>query len=145
MKRKFVFFLMVLFPVLLSLPEGTRAGEEDLPDLRVIIQVSEDSPKIMSMALNNAMNLVKAVGQDEIAIEVIAYGPGVRFLMQSDQKFRDRISSMMFYGIRFVACGNTLKTMHLPRKDLIQGVTVVQTGVLEIIQKQKQGWAYVRP
>ncbi len=97
------------------------------------------------MALNNAMNVIKVLGQDNVKVEIVAYGPGLKLLLKKNKAFRDRVVSMPFYGVRFVACNNTMKKLKVSKSDLDSGVSVVQAGVLEIMKKQEQGWSYVRP
>src|ERR1700722_8818106 len=52
---------------------------------RVVIQISEDDPKIMNVALNNAENLTKYYQDrgETVQIEFVAYGPGLA-MMRSD-------------------------------------------------------------
>ena len=114
---------------------------------KIVIQVSTDDPRTQTIALNNAVNLQKALGQDNVRIEIVAYGPGLGMLT-STSKQGQRISSLAMQDIQFSACGNTMKgiekkTGKLP--ELLDGVNVVNAGVLRIMELQEQGYAYVRP
>lgn len=114
---------------------------------KVVIQVSTDDPRTQTIALNNAVNLQKALGQDNVQIEIIAYGPGLGMLT-SNSKEGQRITSLAMQDIQFSACGNTMKgiekkTGKMPA--LLEGVTVVEAGVLRLMELQEQGYAYVRP
>ena len=51
----------------------------------------------------------------------------------------------MMSGIKINACQNTLKAMKLTEKDIYPSVGFVPSGVVEIMQKQQQGWAYLKP
>ncbi|GAB4410346.1 MAG: hypothetical protein OHK0032_06080 [Thermodesulfovibrionales bacterium] len=121
-----------------------RASAKDIQH-RLLIQVSDDNPKTMNLALNNAMNIIKAVGQDNVEIEIVAYGPGLNLVLQKNEAIRDRVLSMQSYGVRFVACGNTMKNLKVSESELVKGVSIVEAGVLEIMEKQEKGWSYVRP
>ena len=44
-----------------------------------------------------------------------------------------------------VACENTMKGQKLTQPDMLKGIGYVPAGVVEIMQKQQQGWAYLRP
>ena len=49
---------------------------------RLAIQVAENNPQVMNLALNNARNVVeyyKAKGE-KVAIEVVTFGPGLHML-----------------------------------------------------------------
>ncbi|HEX7390944.1 MAG TPA: hypothetical protein VF286_12605, partial [Acidiphilium sp.] len=46
----------------------------------LVIQVSEDNPKTWTLALNNAQNVLKFMGDDKVQVVVVAYGPGLKML-----------------------------------------------------------------
>jgi intracellular sulfur oxidation DsrE/DsrF family protein len=48
-------------------------------------------------------------------------------------------------GVKLLACGNTMSLMHTTQQELNPRVGVVPAGIVEIMQKQKEGYAYVRP
>lgn len=114
---------------------------------QVVIQVSTDDAQVQRMALNNATNLQKKFGIDNVQIEIVAYGPGLS-LLTAKSAYPQRVTSMVMQGIRFSACHNTMegikrKTGHLP--DLLEGVKVVPSGTARIVTLQEQGYAYIRP
>jgi len=51
----------------------------------------------------------------------------------------------MTYDVEFIACGNTMKTYHIKKDELIKGVEIVTAGIVELIEKQRDGWTYIRP
>ena len=48
-------------------------------------------------------------------------------------------------GVNFVGCNNSLNSLNLKKEDLINFVNIVPVGVLELIIKQEEGYAYVKP
>jgi len=123
----------------------TYSAESDMH--QVVIQVSTDDKRTQRIAINNAVNLQKHYGMDEIDIEIVAYGPGLTMLTGKDKQAK-RISSLVKQNIRFSACANTMQGMQ--RKTgkqpvLVEGVKVVPAGVSRIIELQKKGYAYIRP
>ncbi len=114
---------------------------------KVVIQVSTDDPRTQTIALNNAVNLQKALGQDNVQIEIVAYGPGLGMLTR-DAKEGKRVTSLAMQDIQFSACGNTMKGIEKKTGKmpvLLEGVTVVEAGVLRIMELEEQGYAYIRP
>ncbi len=114
---------------------------------KLIIQVSTNDIRVQQTALNNAINLQKYYGMDNIDIEIVAYGPGLRMLT-TNHTLAPRVSSLIYQDIRFSACGNTMhaikeKTGFMPK--LVEGVETVRAGVARIIELQEQGYSYVRP
>lgn len=111
---------------------------------QVVIQVSDNDPKKWNLALNNALNVQKALGKDNVDVEIVAYGPGLN-MMKADSKVAGRMNGVLDSGVGLMACGNTMKKMKVGKDDLAGGVTMVQAGVIHIMKRQSEGWAYVRP
>jgi intracellular sulfur oxidation DsrE/DsrF family protein len=114
---------------------------------KIVIQVSTDDPRTQTIALNNAVNLQKHYGVDNITIEIVAYGPGLNMLT-TKSKSVERITSLAQQDITFSACGNTMAKMEAKsgkKPKLLEGVGKVTAGVAQIMELQEQGYAYVRP
>jgi len=114
---------------------------------KLVIQVSTDDPRTQKIAMNNAVNLQKLYGIDNVDIEIVAYGPGLGMLTKKS-KYADRVKSLAVQDIKFSACMNTMnkvkaKKGHLPK--LTEGVGTVTAGVARIIELQEQGYSYIRP
>lgn len=110
----------------------------------VVIQVSEADPAKWEMALINARNVHKAYGDQPIGVEIVAYGPGLKML-HSDSVVASGLAEAQKNGVKLLACGNTMALTHTTHDELTQGVGIVPAGVVEIIQRQQDGYAYVRP
>lgn len=122
-------------------PTLATAGEKP----GVVIQMSEADPAKWNLALNNANNLVSAMGgSSQVDVEIVAYGPGLSMLRE-DSPVSQRLGVALSDGVRLAACGNTMKKMKVTDAELYLGVTVVQAGVKEIVDRQRAGWSYVRP
>lgn len=114
---------------------------------KLVIQVSTDDVRTQTMALNNAVNLQKHYGMDNIEIEIVAYGPGLSLVTQTSE-LSQRVASLTHVDIAFTACGNTMKTIEKKKgkkPELTEGVEIVTAGVARIIELQEQGYAYIRP
>jgi uncharacterized protein len=121
-------------------------AEQDTPH-KVIIQVSTDDVSTQKMALNNAVNLQKLYGLDNVIIEIVAYGPGLGILT-TESAVASRVESLALQDIRFSACQNTMDAQKQKTgllSVLLDGVTTVNAGVARIIELQEQGYAYIRP
>ena len=119
---------------------------------RVIIQVTQNDPGLMNMALNNAQNLTRHYeGKGEsVVIEFVAYGPGLHMLRSDTSPVKDRLSSFALQHPKavFSACGNTLDNQRKQENKeitLVSEARMVQTGIARVMELQEAGWAYVRP
>ena len=111
---------------------------------RVVMQVSDNDPAKWNLALNNARNLQADLGASNVDVEIVAYGPGIGML-KSDSVVGSRIAEALSAGVKVVACDNTMRGQKLGKDDMLAGVGYVGAGVVEIMQRQQQGWAYLRP
>lgn len=111
---------------------------------QIVFSLSEKDEARMNAVLNNVANVQKAYGIDNVQLAVVAYGPGIWSLLK-DSPVRARIASLIKYDIEFVACGNTLESIHKTDDDLIGGVTRVQAGLVEIVERRLSGWVDIKP
>jgi intracellular sulfur oxidation DsrE/DsrF family protein len=51
----------------------------------------------------------------------------------------------MTYDVEFIACGNTMRTLHIEKKDLLDDIGFATAGIVEIIERQLQGYTYAQP
>ena len=111
---------------------------------RVVLQMSEADPAKWNLALNNAKNIQTDLGAANVDIELVAYGPGIGML-KADSVVGNRVDEAIAAGVKVVACENTMKGQKLSQTDMLNKLSYVQAGVVEIMQRQQQGWAYIRP
>ena len=111
---------------------------------KIVIQVSDDDPAKWNLALNNAKNLQDDVGAANVDIEIVAYGPGIGML-KLESPTGSRVADAMKANIKVLACENTMRGQKLTRDDMLPALTYVPAGVTEIMTRQSEGWAYLRP
>ena len=124
------------------LPAAVRAQAQAVRN-RVLFQVTDDDPARWNMILNNMINLKEGVGSEGAEIELVAYGPGIAML-KADSPVRHRIADALKSGVQVDACQNTMNGMKLTPADMVPEIGYVPSGVVEVMKKQQQGWAYIR-
>ena len=143
-------FSTLALAVALLVPAAPAVAGDEMR--RVAIHVDDNDKKRMNMALNNAQNLdkyYKSKGM-KIEIRVVAYGPGLHMLRSDTSPVKDRIEkmSLQYPNLSFAACGNTHARMSKKAGKevvLMSEATKVPSGVVELLELQRQGWAYIRP
>ena len=110
----------------------------------LVIQISDNDPAKWNLALNNAKNVQDDLGAANVDIEIVAYGPGINML-KLESASGSRVAEAMKANIKVVACENTMRGQKLSKDDMLGGISYVNAGVTEIMKKQGEGWAYVRP
>lgn len=133
----------LLAAALLGAALAGPALAQDRPQ-RLLIQISDENPKVWGLALANARNVRHDLGPDKVQIEIVVYGPAIRML-EAESDWRDRVTQVLDEGIRVIACENTMATMGLKRDDMLGGVDFVKTGLAHVMKRELEGWAYARP
>ena len=110
---------------------------------RALFQVTDNDPARWNMILNNMTNLREGVGSEGAEIELVAYGPGL-LMLKADSPVRQRVAEALKSGVRINACQNTMQGMKLVPADMLPEIGYVPSGVVEVMRKQQQGWAYIR-
>ena len=119
---------------------------------KLAIQITENRPEAMNLALNNAQNVLdhyKAKGE-KVLIEIVAYGPGLHMLRIDTSPVKVRIAEMSLAepNITFIACGNTQVSQSKQEGKavtLISEAKVQPSGVVRLMELQAKGYAYIRP
>lgn len=124
----------------LALPATGLAADKG----KLVVQVSDSNPATWNLALNNVKNVQKDLGKDNVEVEIVAYGPGIGML-KADSEVANRIGEAVDSGAKVVACENTMKGQKLSKDDMNARISYVQAGVVEIMQLQQKGYAYLRP
>jgi uncharacterized protein len=111
---------------------------------KLIIQVSDNDTGKWNLALNNAKNIQNDLGKVNVDLQIIAYGPGIGML-KIESEVGNRIDEAVKSGVQVLACQNTMRNQKLSKEDMLDSVGYVPAGVVAIMQKQHQGYAYLRP
>ena len=121
---------------------------------RIAIQVDQNDPQVMNLALNNATNVIEyyRARNEDVDVDIVTYGPGLHMLRADTSPVQDRIKrlkDMAFPGkIQFSACNNTNQGMEKTEGHAIPvlpDASIVPSGVVRLMELQEQGWSYVRP
>jgi intracellular sulfur oxidation DsrE/DsrF family protein len=143
LKRRLI--VLCAMSTLLAMPMAASA--QTAPSTKphkVVFQVSDADPAKWNLALNNARNVQQDLGKDAVDVEIVAYGPGIGML-KLDATSGNRVSEAMAAGVSVVACENTMRNQKLTREDMLPRISYAAAGVVQLMARQKEGWAYVRP
>ena len=130
-------------------PAAARSAVEKTH--RVVIQVTQNDPAVMNMALNNAENLVKYYNDkgEKIEIEFVAYGTGLSMVRSDISPVKDRLTALSsLKNVTFSGCGNTMAGQSKQENksiSLVPEARIVPSGIARIVELSESGWTYVRP
>jgi len=144
--------ILICFLTILFLGIGLNAETQfadpkpamDNPRQMVFCITSADDEEI-NHVLSSANNVLKFYGPENVQMEIVAYYHGIRALLKSEKEIAVRVNSLMQYDVKFIACGNTMQTKHIKPSELVEGSEIVTAGIVEMIERIKSGWVYIRP
>lgn len=141
---------LVLAPVAHAAPPEAPAALAAAPaqagaDVRekAIFAVTEADPQKWAFVLGNIANAVDGLGAGHADIELVVYGPAIAML-KKDSPVAARLDAAIKGGVRVAACQNSMRNFKIDAAELAPGVTPVPAGVVELIRRQHDGYAYVR-
>ena len=148
------FFRHVTAALFLSISLMSSGLAADAKSHRVSIQVDQNDPQVMNLALNNATNIIEyyRAKNEDVDVDLVTFGPGLHMLRDDTSLVKDRIKrlkELAFPGkIQFSACNNTKQNMEKAEGKavpIIADAILVPSGVVRLMELQEQGWSYVRP
>lgn len=140
--------IMGLFCLLQMLLADTEFAEPR-PSLeaprQIVFSVTSGEEAAINHVLSSANNVLKFYGPEKVEMEIVAYSGGIKTVLKTDPKIAERVRTLMLYDVTFVACGNTIRTKKISESELIEGTEVVTAGIVEMIERVKSGWTYIKP
>lgn len=107
--------------------------------LKVVVQVSDLNS--VPQALKSCRNLLSEV--PDAVVEIVFHQTAINALVKG-KGFDDEIRGFVERGVVIAACRNSMRDRGIRIEDLVDGVTVVNSGVAEIVKKESEGWLYLR-
>ena len=142
MRRGFV-SMSAAAALAMLLPMAASAQSQSAKN-KAVFQVSDADPQKWNLTLNNAKNVQDDLGSDAVDLEIVVFGPGIGML-KGDSPVAKRIADALKGGVKVVACENTMKAQKLVYADMLPDIGYVPAGVVELMKKQQEGYAYIRP
>ncbi len=77
-------------------------------------------------------------------VEVVCHGPGISFIHKEKSLVLDKLTELAAEKVDLVACEFTMQQKNIKKEQLIDVCRTVPGGILEIVDKQEKGWAYIK-
>jgi len=143
---------MIAVALLTAAAAGAHAQQAPLQDKpfaehKIVLQLSDNDARKQGLVISVANNLMKFFDPDKVAVEIVAFGPGIE-LLKPDNPNRKLVESLVAQGVRVDICLNTVDTIERDtgrRPEFIAAATPVQVGVAQILLLTENGYALVRP
>jgi len=112
---------------------------------KIVFSIDSAEPKAINHVLSTVNNVMKFYRPENTEVVVVAYSQGIKALLKKDNKeIRTRIEALMTYDVEFIACGNSMRTLKIDKKELLDDIEYATAGIVEIIERQLQGYTYIK-
>ena len=118
----------------------------DPPEHFIVYQLNEAEHEYHQHVLNSVGAMIGKY-EDNISIVVACFGRGIHVLAKEpgrpvEDSIKEKVKSLAGQGVKFHACGRTLKSMKWTEKDILPFAKRVDVGVADIMELQEQNYAY---
>lgn len=145
--------LVLVLAAIVALGAGSAAAthlKETPRKHKVVYHLTEAGVDKAKFVLGNIQNHIAGVGgvENVEAIELVVHGPALRTFVVAtlDPEIKAALDRLQGQGVRFGACGNTMKAFNLTLGQLPRGaIALPQGGVVRVMELQEQGYTYIRP
>ena len=143
-KLWFVVAALVSFPLLPGECVAQQIPSEQRH--RVVMHLNSGDENVQRGTLNNIRHLYQALGRDRLQLELVVHGAGLGLLTKKTTTLGAELTQLKAeYGVQYTACSNTMKAMKVTREDLLDEVGDAVPAVVRLMERQEQGWAYIKP
>ena len=117
----------------------------DPAEHKAVYMFNKADPAYQLGILNSIQAMIKRYG-DNIDIAVVAIGPGLHVLAKEPKREVDpltyeRVESFAKdYNVRWVACGNTMNTIHWTDSDMRPFAEYAEVGAAALMELQEEGY-----
>ncbi|MDP2042701.1 MAG: DsrE family protein [Algoriphagus sp.] len=111
--------------------------------VKIVFDVTSADPMVHEATLRHVTEMSKSYPDSKF--QVVMYGGSVDLVNAEKSTVSNEVKALASNkNVAFVVCEQTLKRKNIPVSQLFPGVILVPDGILEIVQKQQQGWGYIK-
>ncbi len=122
--------------------EPAKAVEKQYKALYVIDEAQDEKIKMTIRNINNALDDPRLKGK--LKVELLAFGAGVEMYKKTNP-YEKLLSGLVDKGVVMVQCENTLRERKINKSELFDFVNYTPSGNGEIILREYEHWAVVKP
>ncbi|RDV80716.1 DsrE family protein [Ammonifex thiophilus] len=107
-------------------------------DFKVVFHVSEKNR--WPVAITNVKNFLADTEGKKVAVTIVANAEAV-----TAQDIFPQLEELAHKGVEIAFCNNALRAFAVPKETLPSFIKIVPAGITALVQKQKEGYAYIKP
>lgn len=125
--------------------EEFQIAMADRKSYQAMYVINESDQTKMDAVIRNIGNVLEDPRlKGKLKIVLLAFGGGVE-IFKKNNTYRSQLLSLKEKDIIFLQCENTLNERHISKEELYDFIHYTPSGNGEIILRQYDGWAIVKP
>ncbi len=121
----------------------TTVGLAQNEKVQIVFDVTSTDVKAQESAVRHVKGMSEAYPDSEF--EMVIYSGALPMMLKTKSSVKAEIENLVkFNNVSLKVCAISLKRHGLTPQDLISGVGTVPNGIIEIVDKQKKGWSYIK-
>jgi intracellular sulfur oxidation DsrE/DsrF family protein len=135
MKMKWIFFTALLIVA--------YSGLSQTKPVQIVFDVTSKDTLTHQAVLRHVVGMAKAYPQSKF--EVVIYGGSLDMVTKGKSSVAKSVEDLSTNkNVSFKVCAVTMKRYGVGEGQLLTGVQVVPDGILEIVNRQSEGWGYIK-
>ena len=130
---------------------GSAPATADSDAMRIVFHLTSPDMTTAGDLLDEVETMLGAYQQKDrpLRVEVVAQGDGLALLRERLSRYKGRIEALadQYGNLTFVACANTVHRAEVKEGTevvLLPNAELTESGVAHVVERQKEGWAYIR-
>ncbi|AGF77715.1 hypothetical protein UWK_01147 [Desulfocapsa sulfexigens DSM 10523] len=113
---------------------------------KAVFHVDQNEEPILNLALNNVVNLLKAIPGEEHDLVILFNGPAAKLMSRNSiGVLLERVRDLKIKGVRFQVCKNAMERFEIPKEQIIEECEIIPAGIVALIDLQNDGFSYIKP
>jgi intracellular sulfur oxidation DsrE/DsrF family protein len=109
---------------------------------KIVMQLTSSDTTVHKMLMKQVANILSVA--PDTKIEIVCHGPGLSILNSSKSIVGKQLDGASAKGVDIVACQFSMKERNVSKEQLYPFVRIVEAGIIEIVDKQNEGWVYIK-
>ncbi|XPV76213.1 MAG: DsrE family protein [Desulfovibrio sp.] len=115
-------------------------------NLDTLFHVDMADEAIQGLAYNNVLNYLAAIEDQPARIVMVFNGTAVQFLKDNEKPaLQELAQQVLAKNVEIRACRNALQKFGVKPEELMEGITIIPAGILELVKLQRENLAYIKP
>jgi intracellular sulfur oxidation DsrE/DsrF family protein len=120
----------------------TYVAAQEKP-VKIVFDVTSSDETVHETAMRHITMMAKAYPESQF--ELVVYSGAINLVRKDKSVVADQVTALKDNdNVSIKVCQATMNRHKLNDSDLLPGVASVPDGILEIVQKQSEGWGYIK-